>query len=152
MMNSLIQDAIKLLQSELSPLTGIVAESETAYPLLVDAATQLGEYNLPPLRASRMLTLYYAITLAMQSHNDCKEPGKSSTRRVLDGDYLYSLYLQLALKWEEFDLISSLAPYIKTIQIKRAEGSPEDDLLLTGLAVFFSGESKQKSRLAAEAI
>lgn len=152
MMNNLIQDAVKLLQDELSPVAGITADGNTAYPLLLDAAGMLENYVLPPLRASRILALYFAITLAMQSHNRCDKPGKASTRRILDGDYLYSLYLQTALKWEEFDLIATLAPYIKNIQIKRAEGISQDGLLLEGLSAFAAEECKTKHNLAAEAI
>lgn len=152
MINCLIQDAVKLLQGELSPVTGIAADGDAADALLFDAATTLGEHDLPPLRASRVLALYYAIALAMQSHSGCEEPGKASTRRILDGDYLYSLYLQMALKWEEYEFVSVLAPYIKSIQIKRAEGTPQDDLLLMGFATFISEESKQRRGLTAEAI
>ncbi|MNJ70256.1 hypothetical protein D3C77_666990 [compost metagenome] len=58
------------------------------------------------------------------------------TRKVLDGDYLYSFYVQLCLRFEEFDFLAHLAPVVKQIQIKRVEGQPEDERLIKGMEIF----------------
>ncbi|WP_223067102.1 hypothetical protein [Paenibacillus caui] len=137
MTTGLLQDAINLFHAELSPETGIRAGLDTTDPLLSGALKLLEDYPLPPLRSARILALYFTIVLAMERHHACHEAAPDSlTRQVLDGDYLYSLYLQMALKWKEYDFVSVLAPYIKKIQLKRAEGRPQDDLLLQGIACF----------------
>ncbi|WP_203232129.1 hypothetical protein [Paenibacillus pinistramenti] len=158
MNTSLIQNASKLLQVQLAPESGIAPDTASSLCLLSDAAQMLEDSTLPPLRSARILALYYAVRLAMQCHQACKAPDSQLARRLLDGDYLYSVYLDLALKWEEFDLIAALAPFIKKIQIKRAEGAPQDELLLQGLSRFIRtackmlNDSARQQTLAAEAI
>ncbi|MEF2966225.1 hypothetical protein V3851_10320 [Paenibacillus sp. M1] len=143
MNHELIQDACHLLQGEVSPTTGIQIRIsvEEARPF----AVLLEQYDMPPLRRQRLLSIYFAIKLALRRHGGCSssDTGETLTRKVLDGDYLYSLYIQLCLKWEEIDLLSLLAPVIKQMQIKRFEGKPEDDRLLKGLELFLQLESSR---------
>lgn len=126
----LIEDAYRLLQGELSPETGIIVD--LPYPEAAPLATLLEQYDMPQVRQCRLLSIYIAIKLALQRHSECSSlaPGETLTRKVLDGDYLYSFYVELCLQWEEFNLLGHLAPIIKQLQIKRAQGHPEDERLL----------------------
>lgn len=136
MLTALIQDACHFLQGEISPETGITLNlrKEDVLP----AALLLSEYDMTAERRIRLLSIYIAIYLALQRHQDCHllESGDVLTRKVLDGDYLYSFYVQLCLRFEEFDLLTHLAPLVKQIQIKRVEGQPEDERLAKGFEVF----------------
>ncbi|MFD1177386.1 hypothetical protein ACFQ3W_13910 [Paenibacillus puldeungensis] len=140
----LFQDACHLLQGELSPEAGIhldLSQEEVA-PLV----NLLEQYDMPTVRQCRLLSIYIAIKLALQRHIGCDntESGEFLTRKVLDGDYLYSFYVQICLKWEEYDLLSYMAPVIKQIQIKRVEGRPEDDRLLKGWELFLQLENNRR--------
>ncbi|WP_018749802.1 hypothetical protein [Paenibacillus sanguinis] len=145
MNHHLIQDAYRLLQGECSPEAGIIVD----LPALEAApmAILLEQYDMNAERQCRLLTIYIAIKLALQRHRDCEHlaAGEELTRRVLDGDYLYSFYVELCLKWEEYDLLSHLAPVIKQIQIKRAEGRPEDERLLKGWELFLRLEHNRST-------
>ncbi|RCX13581.1 hypothetical protein DFP94_12028 [Fontibacillus phaseoli] len=137
----LIQDACHLLQSELSPETGIrvTISDQDVRPFIF----LLEQYDMPAIRRLRLLSIYIAIKLALQRHGDCEssDSGEVLTRKVLDGDYLYSFYLQLCLGWQEIDLLIHLAPVIKQIQIKRASGKSEDERLLKGWELFLQLEN-----------
>lgn len=136
MKSMLIQDACHLLQGEISPETGIHLN------LLVDdvqpMTTLIEQYDLPEIRSIYLISIYIAIKLALQSHDQCDESltGEALTRKVLDGDYLYSLYVQMCLKWKEYDLLIHLAPVIKQIQIKRINGDVAEDRLLKSFELF----------------
>ncbi|WHX49785.1 hypothetical protein QNH46_03630 [Paenibacillus woosongensis] len=136
MITALVQDACHLLQGDISPDTGIILDlrREDALPV----AHLLIQYDLPAERQIRLLSIYIAIKLALQRHRDCNllEPGDELTRKVLDGDYLYSFYVQQCLRYEEFNLLTHLAPTVKQIQIKRVEERPEDERLATAFEVF----------------
>ncbi|WMT41540.1 hypothetical protein RE628_03095 [Paenibacillus sp. D2_2] len=139
METKLVQDACLLLQGEISPETGIHLElrQEDILPMV----RVLNQYDLTPVRKQRHLSIYIAIKLALQSHaasNGCT--GEMLTRKVLNGDYLYSLYVQLCLKWDEQDLLTHLAPIVKRIQIKHVEGNPKDTLLIEGWEWFLQLE------------
>lgn len=109
MITALIQDACHFLQGEISPETGITLNFRSEDALTV--ALVLSEYNMTAERRMRLLSIYIAIKLALQCHQDCHrlEPGDVLTRKILDGDYLYSFYVQLCLHFEEFDLLTHLA-------------------------------------------
>lgn len=135
----LFHEAIDLLQGELSPETGIILDlkEEDVLPM----ADLLVRYDLPSDRQSRLLSIYIAIKLALLRHSSCEGSGEYLTRQVLDGDYLYSFYVQLCLKWGEYELLSHLAPIIKQIQIKAIEGTPEEERLLKGWELFLQLEN-----------
>lgn len=145
MNRELIQDACRLLQGELSPEAGIILDitHDDAAPL----ANLLEQYGMTAVRQCRLLAIYIAIKLALQRHSGCEDavPGEELIRKVLDGDYLYSFYLELCLKWEEYDLLSYLAPVIKQIQIKRVEGRPEDEPLLKAWELFLQLENNRST-------
>ncbi|MGG6311528.1 hypothetical protein [Paenibacillus macerans] len=145
MNQQLIQDAYRLLQGELSPEAGIVLDlrQEEVAPL----ANLLEQYDMTAARQCRLLTIYVAIKLALHRHSECEftASGDELTRKVLDGDYLYSFYLELCLKWEEYDLLSHLAPILKQIQIKRVEGRPEDERLLKAWELFLQLENNRST-------
>lgn len=144
MKSELFQDALLLLQKEISPETGIILDlkEEDVLPLI----DLLQQYPLSPHRQHRLLSIYIAIKFALLRHECCTESasGEQLTRSVLDGDYLYSLYMQLGLKWEEYDLLTHLASLIKRIQINQVEGTPVEDLLLTGWGVYLQLEDRRK--------
>lgn len=129
----LIQNASHLLRGELSPEAGI--ELDLPIAAIQPYALLLEQSDMPALRRQRLLSIYIAIKLALQRHGECEGTGggEALVRKVLDGDYLYSLYVQLCLKWGEIDLLAKLAPVIKQLQIQRAEGPVDDDRLLTSL-------------------
>ncbi|GGF99228.1 hypothetical protein [Paenibacillus aceti] len=139
METKLVQDACLLLQGEISPESGIhlKLQQEDVLPMV----SLLDQYDLTPVRKQRHLSIYIAIKLALQSHMCCDNcTGETLTRKVLNGDYLYSLYVQLCLKWEEYDLLTHLAPIVKRIQIKHVEGNPQDTLLIEGWEWFLQFE------------
>lgn len=136
-MNSmLIQDACHLLQGEISPETGI--HLNLIFEDVLPITTLINQYELPKTRSTYLLSIYIAIKLAFQSHDQCDEllSGEALTRKILDGDYLYSLYVQMCLKWREYDLLIHLAPVIKQIQIQRINGDLADDTLLKSFGAF----------------
>lgn len=137
----LIQNASHLLRGELSSEAGI--ELDLPIAAIQPYALLLEQSDMPVLRRQRLLSIYIAIKLALQRHGECEGTGggEALVRKVLDGDYLYSLYVQLCLKWGEIDLLAKLAPVIKQIQIQRAEGRAEDDRLLTSLEQYVQLEN-----------
>ncbi|MDU4698527.1 MAG: hypothetical protein E6Y08_22170 [Paenibacillus sp.] len=141
----LIQDAYRLLQGELSPEAGI--QIDLPYEEATPLADLLLQYDMTPALQRQRLSIYIAIKLAMQRHSECSSlaPGEALTRKVLDGDYLYSFYVELCLKWEEFDLLVYLAPIIKQLQIKRVEGRSEDERLLKAWELFLQLENNRST-------
>ncbi|WP_334074764.1 MULTISPECIES: hypothetical protein [Paenibacillus] len=142
----LIQNASHLLRGELSPETGI--ELDLPVAAIQPYALLLEQSEMPAVRRQRLLSIYIAIKLALQRHGECEATGggEALVRKVLDGDYLYSLYVQLCLKWGEIDLLAKLAPVLKQIQIQRAEGQPDDDHLLKSLELYLQLESHRIRR------
>ncbi|MNH40175.1 hypothetical protein D3C79_1014540 [compost metagenome] len=55
------------------------------------------------------------------------------------------MYIQLCLEWNEYDLITHLAPVIKQIQIKRMDGKPDDDKLLKAFELFLKLDHSRNS-------
>lgn len=107
----LIEDTFRLLQTEMSPIAGIQlhlspAECEQLLPVLERHDL---EYN----RKVHLLGIYTILTMAAGRHMDCVPHHPDLTRNILDGDYLYSFYLQFAVKCRELDLVAYLAPSIK---------------------------------------
>ncbi|GIP54247.1 hypothetical protein [Paenibacillus vini] len=143
MTHELIQDACHLLQGEISPDTGIQLNisNEDVLPF----AKLLEKYEMTAVRRQRLLSIYIAIKLALSRHSACDAAsnGEALTRLVLDGDYLYSFYVQLCLGWQEIDLLVHLAPVIKQIQIKRAGGKFEDERLFKGMELYLRLESNR---------
>lgn len=145
----LIQDTFHMLQREISPDTGI--QLNLPCEEAEEMASLLLEYGLPALRKTRLLSIYIAIKLALLRHSECDDSlnGEKLTRSVLDGDYLYSFYVQLCLQWDEHDLLVRLAPVIKQIQIRRIEGASYDDVLLRCWELFLEMEEGNVRKIRA---
>lgn len=135
----LMDETLRLLQAEWSPTAGIEMDIIDHTDLLV-MSSFLNSYDFAYMRKLHLLTLYTVLSLATKRHQDCHYADPNLTRRILDGDYLYSLYIQLALQFDEYDLISYMAPRIKKWQIKGAEGHSNEESLFTYLEQFLNIE------------
>ncbi|AJS61051.1 hypothetical protein [Paenibacillus sp. IHBB 10380] len=135
----LMNESLRLLQAECSPKAGIEMNIIDQTDLLV-MSSLLNSYDFVYTRKIHLLTLYAVLSLATKRHQDCSYTDPNLTRKILDGDYLYSLYIQLALQFDEYDLISYMAPRIKKWQIKGAEGHSNEASLFTYLEQFLNLE------------
>ena len=147
MHTQLMNETIRLLQAECSPKAGITLDIDWTDMPVVESL--LNSYDLAYERKVHLLALYTVLKLATSRHKDCHYSDPNLTRKVLDGDYLYSLYIQLALQYKEFDLITFLAPHIKKWQIKWAEGHSEVELLSTCLEQFLNIEFQRHANCTA---
>lgn len=135
MNTNLIFDAVQLVQHEISPDTGIHLDDEQLDVL--PAASLLLSYNLSSLRQKHLLAIYIVITFASHRHSETNASSSEALiRKILDGDYLYSLYIELCLRFEEHDFFIHLAPIVKQMQIDRFNGYYNNHLLLNGLEAF----------------
>ncbi|OAB45414.1 hypothetical protein [Paenibacillus glacialis] len=141
MHTQLMNETFQLLQAECSPKAGIALDIDRTEMLVTESL--LNSYDLAYERKVHLLALYTVLKLATSRHKDCNYSDPNLTRKVLDGDYLYSLYIQLAVQFEEIDLISYLAPHIKKWQIRGAEGHSEVELLYTCLEQFLNLEFRR---------
>lgn len=141
MHTQLMNETFLLLQAVCSPKAGIMLDIDRTE--MLDTGSLLNRYDLAYERKVHLLALYTVLSLATSRHKDCHYSDPDLTRKVLDGDYLYSLYIQLALQFEEIDLISYLAPHIKKWQIRGAEGHSEVEFLFTCLEQFLNLEFRR---------
>ena len=141
MYTQLMNETFLLLQAECSPKAGIVLDIDRTEMLVTEAL--LNSYDLLYERKVRLLALYTILKIATSRHKDCHYSDPNLTRKVLDGDYLYSLYIQLAVQYDEIDLITYLAPHIKKWQIRGAEGHSEVEFLFTCLEQFLNHEFRR---------
>jgi len=140
----LMEESFRLLQADLSPIAGIQlqlspADFERLLPVLE-------RYNVEDDRKAPLLGIYIILTLAAQRHLECTPYHPNLTRNILDGDYLYSFYLQFAVKYRELDLVAYLAPSIKKMQIRRSNGNLAEENLASGIEQFLIQQSRQQSR------
>lgn len=142
MNNQLTQETFRLLQADLSPIAGIKLDLSPVEcePLL----RVLERYELEDSRKVHLLGMYTILTLAAKRHLDCAPHHPDLTRNILDGDYLYSFYLQFAVKTRELDLVAYLAPYIKKRQIRRANGDFAEENLADIMEAFLLRERRQQ--------
>lgn len=144
MNRQLMEESFRLLQADLSPIAGIQlqlspADFERLLPVLE-------RYNVEDDRKAPLLGIYIILTLAAQRHLECTPYHPNLTRNILDGDYLYSFYLQFAVKYRELDLVAYLAPSIKKMQIRRSNGNLAEENLASGIEQFLIQQSRQQSR------
>ena len=126
----MIREALERLQAEIDPVTRIRLKPEKS--VLVEALTVFERCRVEPLRRPRLLAIYTILASAFARHSEPLELDDTElTRRILDGDYLYSLYIQYALKCKEESLLRELSPFVKKIQIARALGQDEQVPLLS---------------------
>lgn len=111
MNQKIIEDTFRLLQAEMSKIAGIqlsLSPAECEQMLSV-----LERHDLEYDRKTHLLGIYTILTVAAQRHMECVPHHPDLTRNILDGDYLYSFYLQFAVKYRELDLVAYMAPSIK---------------------------------------
>lgn len=144
MNRQLIEDTFRLLQTEMSPIAGIqlyLSPAECERLLAV-----LERHDLEYDRKVHLLGIYTILTVAAQRHMECVPHHPDLTRNILDGDYLYSFYLQFAVKCRELDLVAYLAPSIKKLQIRRSNGDFAEQNPAAGIEEFLLQERSQRSR------
>lgn len=130
MNDMIIREALERLQTEIDPITRIRIEPEPA--ALAEALGVFKRCGAEPLRLPRLLAVYLLLASALERHaQPLSSDDPELTRRILDGDYLYSLYIQYALKCKEESLLRGLAPFVKKIQIGRALGRGQEIRLLS---------------------
>lgn len=140
----LIEESLRLLQADISPIAGIqlqLSPSECERLLAL-----LERHHVDDNRKVILLGIYLILTSAAQFHMECSPHHPNLTRSILDGDYLYSFYLQFAVKYRELDLVAYLAPSIKKMQIRRSNGNFAEENLAAGIEQFLMEERKQQSR------
>ncbi|MDT3428306.1 hypothetical protein J2Z22_003898 [Paenibacillus forsythiae] len=143
MNRQLIGDTIRLLQAEISPIAGIQLslspeEGEALF-------TAMEGYELEYSRKLHLMGIFIILVQAARRHMECAENHPDLVRSVLDGDYLYSFYLQFALKYRELDLVIHLAPFIKRQQIRRSHGDYAEQNLAAQIGQFLKAELKKKA-------
>ncbi|AIQ27262.1 MULTISPECIES: hypothetical protein [Paenibacillus] len=144
MNKKLIEDTFRMLQAEMSPIAGIqlyLSPAECEQLLSV-----LERHDLEYDRKVHLLGIYTILTVAAQRHMECVPHHPDLTRSILDGDYLYSFYLQFAVKCRELDLVAYLAPSIKKMQIGRSNGDFTEQDPAQGFDEFLIQERRQRSR------
>ncbi len=128
----------------MSPIAGIQlhlspAECEPLLPALDGIELQ---YD----RQVHLLGIYIILTVAARRHLECNLNHPDLTRNILDGDYLYSFYLQFAIKYRELDLVAYLAPSIKKLQIRRSNGDFAEYHPAAEIAQYLLQERRQRGR------
>ncbi|WP_019913858.1 hypothetical protein [Paenibacillus sp. HW567] len=144
MNRKLIEDTFRLLEAEMSPIAGIqlhLSPAECEQLLSV-----LERHDLEYDRKIHLLGIYTILTMAAGRHMECVPHHPDLTRNILDGDYLYSFYLQFAVKCRELDLVAYLAPSIKKLQIARSNGDFSEQNPAAGIEQFLIQERRQRSR------
>lgn len=118
----LIQDAIRMLQQEVSHDTLIRLNNIDEYSL-EEIANMLHSYKLTRKRKTAILGCYILIASAIRKHQELSSMNNSElTKNILDGDYLFGLYFQLLVQHKEFRLLRYLIPAHKRMQIGLIEG------------------------------
>lgn len=144
MNKQLIEDTLRLLQAEMSPIAGIQIELSPAES--EQLLSVLERHDLEYDRKVHLLGIYTILTLASERHMECIPHHPDLTRNILDGDYLYSFYLQFAVKCRELDLVAYLAPSIKKMQIRRSNGDFAEHNPAAEIEQFLIQERTQRSR------
>jgi hypothetical protein len=130
----LISQTMNQLKKQLSQEAGIAIEMDTRW--VRDMAEFLNEYDMEDDRRECILGCYILLRLSLQCHDGVGKDEQQLTKRILDGDYLQSLYFEYALRYKAMDLLRSLATVHKSLQIRRIEGKPADYLLGTAIQQF----------------
>ncbi|MDO3411438.1 hypothetical protein QWJ34_16855 [Saccharibacillus sp. CPCC 101409] len=129
MNDNFIREALERLEAEIDPVTRIRLNPERA--VLDEALSAFERRGIEPLRRSRLLAVYILLSSALERHAaPLALEDADLTRRILDGDYLYSLYIQYTLKCKEEPLLKAMSPFVKKIQIARALGRTGEIRLL----------------------
>ncbi|MFD0620673.1 hypothetical protein ACFQZR_24710 [Paenibacillus sp. GCM10027629] len=132
--SQLMTQTFEQLKQQLAPEAGIAIALDTRW--VKEMAHFLNEYDVDDARRQCILGCYVLLRLSLQSHGDVQEEKQELTRKILDGDYLQSIYYEYALANHAMDLLNALAPVIKTIHIRRIEGKPAEFILPTAIHQF----------------
>ena len=146
MKTQLMNETFSLLEQESSPIANITFDIEQKELLQLEGLLQ--RHNLSDHRKLHLSSLYTVLSLAFSRHQHCHEDDQELTRKVLDGDYLYSLYVQLAIQFEEMELLKQLAPFVKRWQIRRAANEPIVETLFDAFERFLELEYSIQQRQA----
>ncbi|AIQ50465.1 hypothetical protein [Paenibacillus sp. FSL R7-0331] len=144
MNRQLIEDTFRQLQTEMSGVAGIQLDLSPAECERMLAV--LERHDLEYDRKVHLLGIYTILTVAAQRHMECVPHHHRLTRNILDGDYLYSFYLQFAVQCRELDLVAYMAPTLKKMQIRRSNGDFAAYDPAAGIDEFLLQESRQRSR------
>ena len=143
MNDTMIREAQERLQAEIDPITRIRLDPQKAG--LLEALAVFDRCEVEPLRKPGLLAVYMLLDAAFSRHCgplELDDPGLN--RRILDGDYLYSLYIQYALKCKEEALLRGLAPFVKKVQISRALGRSGSVQLPAAFEQALTGQKEAK--------
>ncbi|MDR0269202.1 hypothetical protein [Paenibacillus sp.] len=144
MMTQLIDDTLQLLKNACAPEAMIVPDPNLS--ILAEAAAMLEQNEVSYSRSVKLLTLFTLLDLARKRHDGVRYSDPDLTRRILDGDYFQSLYIQLAIEFGEMDLVRYLAPELKTWYIRRALGRPVHEPLVSIFEAYLHHESAAQHR------
>lgn len=137
-MTELTEKALQLLNHACAPEAMAVLDAD---PLELRAAASLLErYAVPRSRGAKLLALIILLELARKRHDGLTFADERLTGRILDGDYFQSLYVQLAVQFEELDLVRYLAPLLKRHYVRLALGEAGGEPLLASLEGYLRAE------------
>lgn len=144
MNRQLLQEVKHLLEQQLPADAAIHLSMVHIQPELHAMADNLSAYEMEHRDRCVILGSYWLLLQAIHTHrNLSQQDPQEIARAVLDGDFLQSFYLQFAMRHQHTDLVIHLAPVLKQIFIKQAEGNYSHDLLTPQL---YSYISKRYSR------
>ncbi|BFH60045.1 hypothetical protein [Paenibacillus azoreducens] len=138
MMTQLIEDTLQLLKAACAPEAMIVPDPDLSE--LTEAAAMLQRNEVSYSRAVNLLALFTLLILARKRHDKVSYSDPDLTRKILDGDYFQSLYIQLALQFGEMELVRYLAPVLKTWYIRQALGQPAAEPLASVFQAYLQHE------------
>ena len=151
MNRQLLQETRLLLEQQLPSDAAIRLCTEHMQSELDTMANLITLYDIEHHDRCVLLGCYWLLLQAMRTHEHLPHEPQATARAVLDGDFLQSFYLQFAMRHQCTDLISTLAPDLKLMQIRRAEGSQEGEtlhmLFSSYLAKRYSRRQRSKQRL-----
>ncbi|MEC0240867.1 hypothetical protein P4H66_13505 [Paenibacillus dokdonensis] len=145
-MTKLIENTLQLLNSSCAPEVMAVLDPNPSE--LMEAASILEHYRIPDSRRVKLLALFVLLELARKRHANVCFTSTCLTRKILDGDYFQSLYIQLAMQFEEMELVRYLAPLLKKYYIRQALGKEESEPLTFTLQAYLQREqaAERKNR------
>lgn len=125
--NPLVQETIQMLQHALSQEAQVTLTPD--YRAVNNMAQLIGSYQIDCAERMHLLGCFILLHMSLNKHHGLNLTDGQLTKHILDGDYLCSMYYDLALKWRNFDLLTFLAPVHKQIQISRVQGDKKEYLL-----------------------
>ncbi|MCR8645284.1 hypothetical protein NV379_21745 [Paenibacillus sp. N1-5-1-14] len=143
----LLLDTIQMLQDSLSQEAKVTLTPD--YRALHNMVQLIESYQMEGLQRQHVLGCYILLHMSLMKHQGLSLADGQLTKHILDGDYLCSMYYDLAMKWELFGLLTFLAPVHKQIQISRVQGDKKDFLLTQRFQQYLN---KNYARVSDEAI